>query len=297
MHDEDVEPDDRDRRLDHDLRGLEPVEAFSARQHELQKAHADDESEEAGPRHRSFVLRGVGHQDPGCGEDGGAHRNRQVEDPRPAELLHDDAGGGGREDVGADEAERPQRGRLHVALLGEGVDRDDLPERQERRPEEALHEAPRHLLLQGGRGAAADEGDHVAHDRPQEDRPAPETVAHPADGGGHRGAADDERDHHPRDLTRGGREAPLHVGQGHRHRVPGERVDRGREGCAQDGEDLPGRKRRHAMHPRHDGIRHSGGAGVFVISCHTRLDTSGRHSHRYGSHGRLDAGPPRSGAP
>ena len=41
----------------------------------------------------------------------------------------------------------------------------------------------------------------------------------------------------------------------------------------------------------------SGGAGVFVISCHTRLDTSGRHSRRCGRHGRLDAGPPRSGAP
>ncbi len=216
MREEEVEADRRDDCLDDDLGGIEPADLLAAIEHQLQRADADRERDEAEPVEASFrVLGSLVHEDHEADHGEDADRQVDEEHPVPAVVIGEPGAQGRPHDRPEHHADAPDsHGR--AALLGRiGIEHDGLRERHQRRAERALQQAEADHLHDRLRESAQDRGHGEPGRANNEQALASEAFGDPADRRGHDRGCDDVGGEHPVDLVERGRKASLHIGQCH----------------------------------------------------------------------------------
>ena len=214
VHDEQVEREARDHRLDDDLARAEPVEFLAAVQQHLEGAGGEPQHGEAIPGEPELrPRRRLAHEqhDADQGED--AERQVDVEHPAPGVEIGQIAAEGRADHRSHRDAHGEDRHRLRAARERIDVEHRRLRQRRQCRAEHALQQAEAHQLFQRLRRTAQHGGGGEADDADDEQPLAAEADRHPADRRCHDGGGDHIGGEHPGDLVVRRRHAALHVWQ------------------------------------------------------------------------------------
>ena len=203
-HDEERQRDHRDQRQHHDGGGIEPVEILALVEHDLQRADPDHEQPETHGIDRRLADHRIAvaeDRERGNGRDE-THRNVDVENPRPRDVVRDPAAqnrSGDRRDQRGHRPHGERHGRLRAWITRE---QQGLRQRDHRAGDRALQHARGEQEGQRRRESAQPRSDHEQHDRRHEQAHLSEALREPA-GQRHRDRIGDrERRDHPRALIR-----------------------------------------------------------------------------------------------
>ena len=203
----------RDHREHDDQRGVEPVLALPAVQHELETAEAQHHQDEAGPVHPARLPEIRRIEEEGTGHEEAEQPDRQVdvEDPAPRPVVRDVAAQGRPDDRPHHEADAPHRHREAALAEREDLPQDGLGERDDRAAPDPLRDAREDQEGEVRRHARQHRAHREQHAADQEEALAAQDPREPAGGGNDDGVGGQVGGDDPRHLLEPRGERALQV--------------------------------------------------------------------------------------